>query len=100
MITLSSMKSFFIKIASSLKNWINQKPQTWSNLSETDRQKASAKARAKAEGIDGTPFEDKFGSSAVNSGSSQIGATVNQRGLGAVMSRRIYEPRQRDGDTN
>ena len=94
------MRMFFSRFVESLRGWFNQQPKTWSNLSEAERQKASSEARAKLENVDGTPFKDVFGSSAVNPGSSQIGATTNQRGLGAVMSRRTFEPRQRPEDVN
>ena len=91
---------FFKKLITSLRNWLNEKPQTWENLSESERQRASVKARAQAEGVEGSPFKDTFGSSVVNPGSSQIGATVNQSGIQGVMSRRIFEPRQRPEDNN
>jgi hypothetical protein len=94
------MKRIFVTFLGAIKTWLSQKPKTWSNLSEAERQKASSEARAKLENVDGTPFKDVFGSSAVNPGSSQIGATTNQRGLGAVMSRRTFEPRQRPEDVN
>ena len=80
-------------------SWINGKPKRWENISEAERQQISIQNRnngkAPNNSVDGDAvFEDAFGSAQVNPNSSQIGATTNQRGLGAVMSRRLFEPRK------
>ena len=80
-------------------SWINGKPKRWENISEAERQQISIQNRNNEKSannsVDGDGvFDDAFGSAQVNPNSSNIGATTNQRGLGAVMSRRLFEPRK------
>ena len=86
-------------IFSRLSSWLKGKPKTWENLSDDERKhlmnEASGNLRsAPNQVIEQEVFGDAFGSAQVNPNSSQIGATTNQRGLGAVMSRRLFEPRK------
>jgi hypothetical protein len=86
-----------------LISWINGKPKRWENISEAERQQISIQNRNNGKSpnnsVDGDGvFDDAFGSAQVNPNSSQIGATTNQRGLGAVMSRRLFEPRKSKDD--
>jgi len=81
-----------------LLSWFKGKPKTWENLSDAERKQlmneSSGNVRDSLDQVVGEEvFGDAFGSSQVNPNSSQIGATTNQRGLGAVMSRRLFEPR-------
>jgi hypothetical protein len=86
-------------IFSRLSSWLKGKPKTWANLSDDERKhlmkEASGNLRSAPNQVIGEEvFGDAFGSAQVNPNSSQIGATTNQRGLGAVMSRRLFEPRK------
>jgi hypothetical protein len=93
------MKNIFSKLIL----WLKGKPKTWENLSDDERKylmnESSGHVRDVGNQVVGEQvFGDAFGSSQVNSSSSQIGATTNQRGLGAVMSRRLFEPRKSKDD--
>jgi len=86
-------------IFSRLSSWLKGKPKIWENLSDSERKQlmneSSGKVRNRLDQVIGEEvFGDAFGSAQVNPNSSQIGATTNQRGLGAVMSRRLFEPRK------
>jgi len=88
-----------MSVWASFISWINGKPKRWENISETERQQISHQNRSNGKApnnsVDGDGvFDDAFGSAQVNPNSSNIGATTNQRGLGAVMSRRLFEPRK------
>jgi hypothetical protein len=91
------------KIIQALISWFSGKPKTWENLSDSERKQlmteSSGNVRDRLDQVVGDEvFDDAFGSSQVNPNSSQIGATTNQRGLGAVMSRRLFEPRNGRND--
>jgi len=94
------------KILIRIRSWFNGKPATWSNLSDSQRAAIMKGNRRKVKSAptqvsqEDETFKDVFGSSPVNPASSAIGATVNQRGLGAIMSRRLFEPKQPPEDNN
>lgn len=90
-------------IFSKLALWLKGKPKTWENLSDDERKLLMNDSSGYVGGVGNQVvgeqvFGDAFGSSQVNPSSSQIGATTNQRGLGAVMSRRLFEPRKSKDD--
>jgi hypothetical protein len=89
------MKGIFSKLGS----WLRGKPKTWENLSDDERKRIMNETSGHVSDVGNEVvgeelFGDAFRSSQVNPNSSQIGATTNQRGLGAVMSRRLFEPRK------
>ena len=82
-----------------LLSWLKGKPKAWENLSDDERKHLMNESSGHVGDVGNQVvgeqvFGDAFGSSQVNPSSSQIGATTNQRGLGAVMSRRLFEPRK------
>ena len=86
-----------------LLSWLSSKPKSWQDLSEEERsaivhasQAEEKPAQQVVEGED--VFGDAFGASPVSPGSSKIGATTFQRGIGSIMSRRLFEPRKNDDD--
>jgi hypothetical protein len=93
------MKGIFSKLVS----WLMGKPKAWENLSDDERKRIMNESSGHVSDVGSQVvgekvFGDAFGSSQVNPSSSQIGATTNQRGLGAVMSRRLFEPRKSKDD--
>jgi hypothetical protein len=93
------MKNIFSKLIL----WLTGKPKTWENLSDDERKHLMNESSGHVGDVGNQVvgeqvFGDAFGSSQVNPSSSQIGATTNQRGLGAVMSRRLFEPRKSKDD--
>lgn len=88
-----------LKALQVLLTWLKGKPKTWENLSDDERKllmndSSGYVGDVGSQVVGEQVFGDAFGSSQVNPSSSQIGATTNQRGLGAVMSRRLFEPRK------